>query len=205
MSPFLLMSIPLALGTLLIVAGLLPTVYELGSAELKRRNEQDALAQAKRLADRMRAGPPPQRSKAELVETFGVLSSVVNVGIILESIFTLQENDTPLNIEQLRAVEREAELKSSSFGEADRLPVASKLTNEVAGFIAVEMTRLRNGITYTYTNENMSLADKTRRLDSIRREFCSHLQFIKRLNDGRLPEDLQKEWEVNQCSRYDLD
>lgn len=133
-----------------------------------------------------------------------LLSSIASTGKIIETAMSLGRAIPAAEAEHLKlTAEQEAEQRFASVSPAV-MAMGGRMTDEIVKAIISRMEDSKNLIVKAMSDNTMSNLDREERLKVARHDFCWSMHQLKYHSGGVLPADIQEEWEMNMCDRYDF-
>jgi hypothetical protein len=143
----------------------------------------------------------------DIVALSYVLSSVASVGRILESVFNLTEkkgaSPSPEEFNDIEKHVHDEVAAETNKGSFQQPYLANMMSDDMIEVIKDEMEQIAEQVRKAHRDRSLPDLEKQKILTSSRREYCWNLDQLKYYHEGQtLPEHLQREWNMNNCSQY---
>lgn len=130
-----------------------------------------------------------------------LLSSVASTAKIIE--FAISLKGASATRKELDEVAKKSEAKIQLQSPSPELVA---MANTVSGSIQEAITKkfheIRERVIQIASDTTLDPVQRRTMLKNDQRAFCEELHLLKQWNGGKLPPDLQREWDMANCSQY---
>lgn len=131
-----------------------------------------------------------------------LLSSAASTAKIIEFAIGLTRKATPAEV---AAAKREAELYGSTKARSiskSSAAMGQRMSEHIEKSFRKKISGIYDLVDKILSDENIDLVEQQQRLQQARRNYCFYLNEWKDWNGGKLPTDLEEEWNKFNCSGY---
>ena len=134
-----------------------------------------------------------------------VMIHTFEVGTIIKSIQGLHSKYgiTP-DPDQIIMISKEAERRRDYYFPdiIDTIAMSGSLSEEACDVLRRGAENIKKRLIDIYTDQSVSTRDKQRDADMSIREYCWHLNQLRRHNGGILPNEFEGDWRLNSCDAF---
>jgi hypothetical protein len=84
----------------------------------------------------------------------------------------------------------------------DTIAMSGSLSEEACDALRRGAENIKKRLVDIYTQQGLSTSDRQRDADMSIRDYCWHLNQIRRHNGGILPDEFQLDWRLNSCDAF---
>jgi hypothetical protein len=132
-----------------------------------------------------------------------LLSSVASTAKIIE--FALSLKEKAASKKEIDAILKKAEVQSKASVVVlshEMSDMANKMTGPIQEAFTKKILEIRDRIVQIIGDGTLNPVERRAMLAIDQRAFCEELHNLKKWSGGSLPPDLQREWDLANCSQY---
>lgn len=130
-----------------------------------------------------------------------LLSSVASTAKIIE--FALSLGDRVASKKEVDSAVKQAETRGDTKNMSPELiAMADTVSGSIQEAITKKILEVKERIIRIVGDATLDPVQRRAMLANDQRAFCEELHLLRKWNGGKLPPDLQREWDLANCSQY---